>query len=144
MKCLRGSYVVWVLLVASSCTGQTVSRTNCLPYAPAVVELWGTLIRQTYPGVPDDKGIPQGDKPETAWVLKLPQAVCVDVDAKDPDLNPAQTAIQRIQLVFDEVKEPRSSTAGKPVKVKGSLFGGHTPHHHTLVLLKVTALGKAD
>jgi uncharacterized protein DUF4431 len=144
MKCLLTSYVAWLLLVASTCTAQIVSQTNCLPYAPALVELRGTLIRQTYPGTREDKGIPQGDKPETAWLLKLPQPVCVDVDAKDPDLNPAQPAIQRIQLVFDKVKEPRGSNAGKPVKVQGSLFGGHTGHHHTLVLLNVTALGKAD
>jgi hypothetical protein len=86
-----------------------------------------------------------GDKPETAWIIHLAHPICVDEDKTEPDLNPAQKNIQKVQLVFlggggyTKYKE----LVSKEVVATGTLFGSHTGHHHTAVLLTVRELAKA-
>jgi hypothetical protein len=70
----------------------------------------------------------------------------VEQDSKDPDLNPAQGDVRRIQLVFLDAKayQTDKELVGKKVIASGTLFGEHTGHHHTPVLLTVKTLKKAD
>ena len=57
----------------------------CLPPEPATVTLSGVLERQTSPGPPNYDSIAAGDAPETYFVLRLEQPVCL---SELPD-NPA-------------------------------------------------------
>jgi hypothetical protein len=83
--------------------------------------------------------------PETEWLLDLSRAVCVDEDKAEPDLNPAQKDVRRVQLVLDGTAyKTHKDLVGKQVVATGTLFGRHTGHHHTPVLLTVSTLAKAE
>ena len=118
----------------------------CQSYEPSEVQLTGTIIRKTFLGAPNYESIERGDKPEVAWLLVLSQPICIEKDKKDPDLNPEQKGIRKIQLVFRDATayDTQKELLGKKVVAKGTLFGAHTGHHHTSVLLTVSTLTKAD
>lgn len=114
---------------------------GCLQYEPAMVKLKGTLIRLTFPGPPGYENVRKGDRPETSWFLKLPYAVCVDQDNADPLINTAKRNIRRVQLVVsEEMYRKYRNLVGHKVVATGTLFGEHTGHHHTPVLLTVSKL----
>jgi hypothetical protein len=95
----------------------------------------------TLPARQTTKTFATRDKPETSWFLKLEFPRCVNQDKSEPDLNPAQTNIKRVQLVLDpEMYKRYRNLIGKSVTVSGTLFGAHTAHHHTSVLLSIITL----
>ena len=100
---------------------------------------------KTFPGPPNYESIERGDKPEVLWWLVLSQPICMEEDVKEPSLSPAQKDIRKIQLVFRDAAayETHEKLVGKTVVAKGTLFGAHTGHHHTGLLLTVTTLTKA-
>ena len=118
----------------------------CVSYEPSVVQLKGKIVRKTFPGPPNYESIKRGDKAEKFWLLVLSQPICVQQDKKDPDANPAQQDIRQIQLVFGDANayEIHKELVGKNVVASGTLFGAHTGHHRTPVLLTVRTLEKAD
>lgn len=103
--------------------------------------LGGALIRKTFPGPPNYQSVKKGDAPETSWFLDLTEEVCIDEDKAEPDLNPKQSGIHEIQLVLrPEQYQQHKRIMGKKVAATGTLFGEHTAHHHTPVLLTVRTL----
>jgi len=123
--------------------GPTKDRQACLSYEPSLVQLTGTIIRETFPGSPNYESV--GDKPEVVWLLVLAQPICIEQDKKDPDLNPAQKDVLKIQLVLRDATayQTQKGLVGKKVVARGTLFSAHTGHHHTPVLLTVSALTNA-
>jgi hypothetical protein len=70
--------------------------------------------------------------------------VCVTEDSAEPDLNPKQGAVREIQLVLPpEQYVQHKQLVGKKVIATGTLFGEHTAHHHTPVLLTIHTLEEA-
>jgi hypothetical protein len=139
-----GIIALALLAFTASSVGQTTPQSECLSYEPTVVTISGTLVRKTFPGPPNYDSVKKGDRRETGWFLDLPENVCVKVDRAEPDLNPKQSGIHGIQLVL----QPRQcaqykSLVGKRVIATGTLFGEHTAHHHTPVLLTVRTLEDA-
>lgn len=135
---------VWVglILVATGieCRAQ-VEPVGCLSYEPTVVALHGVLTRETFPGPPNYESIRKGDRAETSWLLKLDSPICVNEDKSDPDLNPGRKNVRKVQLVLNpEGYEKYKALLGKKVVASGTLFGAHTGHHHTPVLLTVADL----
>ena len=83
--------------------------------------------------------------PQVSWLLTLAKPVCVNQDKVQPDLNPAHKKIRTIQLVVPvEFYKKYKDLLGQQVVVTGTLFGAHTDHHRTPVLLTVESLAKAD
>ena len=75
------------------------------------------------------------------WLLKLESPICVDEDKAQPDLNPSRKNVRKVQLVLNKEHDERANALrGKRVVATGTLFGAHTGHHHTSVLLTVTYL----
>lgn len=140
--------IVQILVFLSVVTpshGQPIARSTCLSYEPSVVRLTGTLVRKTFPGPPNYADIHRGDKAEVYWSLILSRPVCVDQDNTQPDLNPAHKDIRELQLVIPaEFYTKYKSLVGQHVSISGTLFGEHTIHHRTSVLLTVKTLAKAD
>ena len=129
------------LVLTNSAVNRTRPQSECLSYEPAVVTLSGTLVRKTFPGPPNYKSVKKGDRPETSWFLDLPESVCVNEDKAEPDLNPKQSAVREIQLVLQPQQyAEHKSLVGTRVNATGTLFGEHTGHHHTPVLLTVRSL----
>jgi uncharacterized protein DUF4431 len=136
---LRRSAFLIVLLPALAVAQLEI--VGCKAYEPALVSLHGTLVRETLAGPPNYRDIHKGDDPETIWLLKLEPPICVDEDKAQPDLNPSQRNVRKVQLVLDkEHGERANGLRGKRVVATGTLFGAHTGHHHTPVLLTVTYL----
>ena len=144
LKYLAATIIAVPLLISPPRSlGQTPPQSQCLSYEPAVVTVSGTLVRRTFPGPPNYESVKKGDKPETSWFLDLPADLCVDEDRARPDLNPRQSAIREIQLVLTpEQYQRRKGMVGSKVVATGMLFGEHTAHHHTSVLLMVQTLEK--
>ncbi len=139
---ILGRALVWLWLVtAAALVAQTAPPTGCLSYGPSVVKLEGTLTSKTYPGPPNYENSAKGNKEETYWLIRLTRPICVDEDQKDPEVNGAHKELRLIQLVVSpETFKTRSRLLGKHVTATGTLFGGSTAHHHTLVLLTVATL----
>ena len=98
-------------------------------------------MRKTFPGPPNYESVQKRDVPETYWLLDLSNDLCVNEDTIEPDLNPAQSAVREIQLVIKPERYVRQKRlVGRNVLVTGTLFGGHTGHHHTPVLMTVRTL----
>jgi hypothetical protein len=111
----------------------------CLPYEPAVVSLRGFLERRDYPGPPNYESIRGGDRKETAWLLRVEKPTCTQA-SNDP-LNPERLGINLVQLVLpDGGYTQYASLVQRHVVATGQLFGAHTGHHHTDVLLSVSSL----
>ena len=115
---------------------------GCKSYEPALASLHGTLLRRNFAGPPNYQNIYKGDKAETFWLLKLESSICVARDRANPDLNPSQKNVREVQLVINNKGDNEKANAllGKRVVATGTLFGAHTGHHHTPVLLTVTYL----
>jgi len=109
-----------------------------------MVTLTGIVISRTFPGPPNYESIRDGDTPENYWLLVLPRAICVN--QKPGDLtNVAKKKIRRVQLVFSSETdyEKYRGLLGKRVVATGTLYGSHTGHHKTPVLLTGSNVRKA-
>jgi hypothetical protein len=85
------------------------------------------------------------DKPEVYWLLNLAKPICVDEDTAEPGLNPAHKDIRAMQLVISAAFYKKyKNLVGHQVVVTGTLFGEHTAHHKTPVLLTISSLAKAN
>jgi hypothetical protein len=132
------------VIMQISAMGQNKPQSECLSYEPIVVTLSGTLVRKTFPGSPNYANVKKGDRPETSWFLDLQESVCVNESKTEPDLNPQQSGIREIQLVVKpEQYQQHKGLVGRKVLATGTLFGEHTGHHHTPVLLTVRTLGES-
>ena len=132
-----------LILLLTGVTGLSqLEPAGCLSYEPALVALHGTLTRRTFAGPPNYEDIRKGDKAETFLFLNLVSPTCVNEDKAEPDLNPSQKNIRRVQLVLVEAgaHDRVKALLGKSVVVTGTLFGGITAHHHTPVLLMIKSI----
>ena len=131
------SLAVGTLLCSGNLCGQDSNFPSaCLSYEPTVVKIAGTLTRKTFPGPPNYESVRRGDRAETYWFVELHAPVCVTEDKADPDLNPSQDRVGKIQLVLDpDAYKTYKGLVDGEVVATGSLFGAHTGHHHTPVLL---------
>jgi len=129
-----------VLLLPVVCVAQ-LEPVGCRSYEPAPVTLHGTLNRKTFAGPPNYSDIRYGDKAETYWLLNLDSPICVNQDKAQPDLNPSQKNVRRVQLVLKPGDYERfKPLLGKRVVATGSLFGAHTGHQQTPVLRTGTSV----
>jgi hypothetical protein len=132
--------VALFLLLPVVCVAQ-LELAGCRSYKPATVGLHGTLVRETFAGPPNYQDIRKGDEAETVWLVKLDSPICIKQDEAEPDVNPRQKDVRRVQLVLNKEDGERAvALLGKRVVATGSLFGAHSRHHHTPVLLTVTYL----
>jgi len=110
----------------------TVGLQGCVSYEPAKVALKGTISRRTFMNASDEK--------EVVWILRLVKPVCVIAD-DGSDFNVERSRVTDVQLVLDAAMYAKyRRLLGKKVKAAGTLFGEHTAHHFTPVLLDVTAV----
>lgn len=92
----------------------------------------GTVSRKSFINVSDQK--------EVVWVLKLAKPICVNPD-EDSDFNLKRSEVSDVQLVLEPgMFKKYRHLVGKRVTTRGTLFGEHTAHHFTPVLLDVTEM----
>ena len=96
------SLAVGTLLCSGNlCAQHSNFPSACLSDEPTVVKIAGTLTRKSFPGPPNYESVRKGDRAETYWFVELHSPVCVTEDKADPDLNPSQDRVGKIQLVLD-------------------------------------------
>jgi Domain of unknown function (DUF4431) len=119
---MKRSLAIVGLLCALLSSGPVAAQ--CLEYEPSVVSLSGILVRETHPGRPNYRSIAKGDEPETIWVLRLREVVCVlasnEFDVKEDGQKEVQLALEPSQY-----KQYRK-LLGKKVTATGQLFHSHT------------------
>jgi len=126
-------YRVLLLIVLAMTRLTSWAADACLTYEPSTVSLTGVLKTEVFPGPPNFESVAKGDAPEKVWILVLANPVCVS--GRDSLGNGPVKAVRNIQLV---VPAPLlESIRPGPVQVTGKLFGAHTAHHRTKVLLDV-------
>jgi Domain of unknown function (DUF4431) len=127
------------LLLASFRLFSLPVHAAALHYEPAVVELTGTVVLDEYFGPPGFGEDPKTDSRELYAILVLDAPVSVEgvpgdlIDKTYPD-------VRRVQLVRGADDRPFSPYQGMHVVVSGTLYGRHTGHHHTDVLLIVQSI----
>ena len=102
-------------LIAACLPGRVAAY--CLEYGTN--SLFGTLVRQTYPGPPDYKSFTRGDRPVVIWVLLVDPPICV----VDPDYrSPKESYAREVQLLLEEGQyEQYRELLGNKVVVTGDL-----------------------
>jgi len=140
-----GATAALLMLLAWVGRAHPQSSNGCLSYEPTVVRINGTVIERTFPGPPNYESIKDGDEPETYWLLVLRGPVCVDQGDPGDLINEGKKGIRRIQLVLHDegAYDKYHRLLGKRVVATGTLYGSHTAHHKTPVLLEVHTLAKA-
>jgi hypothetical protein len=78
-------------------------------------------------------------RPETAYILQLSAAVCLD-DAEDEDAKKGTRTIQ-IFSSNDGLARRIQGLVGRDVVVFGQPFGAHTSHHHAPIVMTVSEIG---
>lgn len=111
---------------------QTLAGATCFSYNTAVT-ISGAIKAHTFPGPPNYENIEAGDRPETSWILKPDQPICVEANP-DIEWENYEVDVSAIQLVFRAASPELKSSH---VQVQGTLFHAHTGHHHTNVLMDV-------
>jgi hypothetical protein len=113
------------------------AKQDCLEYGHQV-QLTGNLVRETFPGPPNFESVEKGDIPEVAWILYLDKPVCIKGRAGD-DFDVGISYLKALQLVMGnkDYYQRAKGLLSKKVIVTGLLFGAHTGHHHTPVLIDV-------
>jgi hypothetical protein len=131
----------FLLIFVPALSAAQIEIAGCRSYQPEVVSLHGKLLLKTFAGPPNYHDIRKGDEAQTVWLVRLDSPICVDRDKAEPDLNPSQKNVRSVQLVLNrEDGERAKALLGKRVVATGSLFGAHTGHDRTPVLLTVTYL----
>lgn len=113
-----------------------------LSYGPRVT-LTGRIQRVVFPGPPNYQDIRKGDAREVTWVLRLPEAIDVKGHPRNEFDTPRQN-VRELQMAVDaNLYRKHANLVGKRVVVTGTLFGEHTAHHRTPVLISVEQLRAA-
>jgi hypothetical protein len=136
---IRLFIVLLLLFVTSVCAS---AQGNCFSYEPALVKLYGTISRKTFPGPPNYESIRKGDKPETYWILHLLKPICTIASGD----NDAEKGVKDIQLILTQEQyiSYKKLVGDKiPVTLPGKLSHAITGHHHTPVLMEVVDIGCA-
>ena len=124
-----------LLIAAVLASGPGIATSACLSYEPTEVTLVGVVNFKMFAGPPNYESIASGDRAERVVLLELKEPICVR--GKSPDLiNEPRDGITTVQLVIMS-SSPVTLVEGRNVAVTGTLFGSHTGHHRTPVLLRV-------
>jgi hypothetical protein len=119
--------------VLSAVACPTVALEDCLKFSPVEVQLSGRLEARTYAGPPNYESVAAGDRSERAFILVLPEPVCVVADAKSVDNSETQAGVREIHVRW--FNGDLATLIGKEVVVRGRLSTATIAHDRTRVVL---------
>lgn len=108
-------------------------KTESYSYTDTAGIFTGTLIIETFWGPPSYGEDTLNDMKEICSILMLEKNIDIPADRSN-EFNMAVVGLDRLQLATG-IKTKKF--VNKKVTAKGQLFGAHTGHHHTAVLLDV-------
>ena len=78
------------------------------------------------------------DRPETAYILRLPVATCLS--AKDPEFRVSRARSIHVFSSDETLHAQIDRLVGKDVMVRGRPFGAHTAHHHAPIVMEISEI----
>lgn len=75
------------------------------------------------------------DRPETAFILRLPVAACLDGADEDERVDSTRTI--HVYASTPAIQKSLRRFVGKTVMVRGKPFAQHTAHHHASIVMEV-------
>ena len=105
---------------------------HCKSAADSKAVFSGTLTKRTYPGRPNYESIENGDEAELVYVLRLLNKTCIMFEGHSSEY------IDEVQVINHRVDI--SGFLSQDVSLHGESFEAHTGHHHTRVILSLSAL----
>jgi hypothetical protein len=78
------------------------------------------------------------ERPETAYILRLPVAACLG--AKDPEFRVSHARTIHIFSSDEKVHAQIDRFVGKDVMVRGRPFGAHTAHNHAPIVMEISEI----
>lgn len=122
------------------CVFPTSSKAACLDLSdPSKLVFSGLLTQNVFPGPPNYESIEMGDRPSTAFLLDLPEPVCVSGD----DFISSDEQVSTIHVYSDDAKanEDLARFADQHVVVVAAeAFGSHTGHHRARLVVEVQSI----
>lgn len=116
------------------------STAQCLNYEPTKVTITGWVFERADWGPPNYGEDPAHDSRERHDYVRLDKPICV-VGSSHSDLDDqTETGVKLMELSWDPKGVPFPPAIGRRVVLRGTLFHGFDAHHHTPVLLWVTAV----
>ena len=100
------------------------SDVSCYSYREKVF-LKGKFIQKRIPEVAEKKG--------HYWMIILKEPICTEISAQEVVYEPF-TGEKEIQIALREY-HTHKNLLNKEVTVTGTLFGAHTGHHYTKILI---------
>ena len=76
------------------------------------------------------------DRPETAFILQLAAAVCLD--AQDAEDRVDSTRTIHVYSTDDAIQSSLRRLVGRTVLVRGRSFSAHTAHHHAPIVMNLS------
>src|ERR1700730_12565093 len=136
---MRGVEMTFGMILATAAVALSLAtapaKPDCLSYTHRVT-VSGTLTRQVFPGKPNFTSVARGDEPETYFVLRLDQPVCVDANPAYPKDMVAMVDVVDMQLLLYQPQfQQLRPWLGKHVVLLGSLDIATTGDHHTPIIL---------
>jgi hypothetical protein len=118
--------------------GQTTSKSYA--YEPAIVELSGTIVKETKYGPPNFGETPKLDRKEKIFVLRLDSPINVNGDSNSDTNQSSFIDVKEVQLVHLTKMANWANTINKHVQITGTLFQSFSGNHYTDVLMTVKVL----
>ncbi len=78
------------------------------------------------------------DRPETAYILRLPVATCLS--ANDPEFRVSHARTIHVFSSDEKMHAQIDRFVGKDVMVRGRAFGAHTAHHHAPIVMEISEI----
>lgn len=125
------------------CVFPASSEAACLNLSdPSKLVFSGLLTQNVFPGPPNYESIEMGDSPSTAFLLDLPDPVCVSGDEFiSPD---EQVATIHVFSGDAKVNEALARLADENVVVVAAdAFGSHTGHHRARLVVDIQSVRAA-
>ena len=103
--------------------------------------LTGTITKEMFYGPPGFGENPKTDKQEPSFLLVLEKPIKVIASNEQLNEGTEETRenVDKMQLIWPDGIDMQKYL-GKKVKLTGSLFGAHTGHHHTAVLMDMQTI----
>lgn len=78
-------------------------------------------------------------RPETAFILRLPAAACLDGAEEDERVDATRTV--HVYSATPAIQKTLRGLVGKTVRLRGKPFAQHTAHHHAPIVMEVLEAG---
>jgi len=137
--------VVVAILFSSHPSDAEGQNEACFDGEPTVVKIVGVFYRKTFPGPPNYESVEKGDTPETQWILKLDNPICVNGTLQEEFWKKwVIRDVKEVTLVFFQKGMYRKyePLMQKKVVVTGTLWEANTGHHRTPILITVKEISK--